>query len=403
MERLLLAVGVLLQGQIAQVEVLETQRPAYASRLVGIEEGRVLLRQDGSDRAIPLAQILRLTCKSEIVSGVLSDAKPAGVELQLIDGSQFIASKLSSDGKSAAIDLTDRTKIELPIAMIGHCVMQPLNETQRAQWLTIVASRIATDQLVVIRSAEALDTVEGVINGIDSSGVKFEFDGQSITAPLAKLAGLRFFSKVAPAASGRLLAVVRDKRKSSWLVSKLVTSNSGGIAEVVMDLMCGSRLRLPLESIDEIDFSFGSRRFLAELTPLNRTIRPRFELTGGVPEGDELFGAQFLSADSHSGPAAGPGIQFLGSGSITYRVPEGFQQLLGTVELSPEGSKFVPCKVTVFIEEKIQWEKLFDEPRRPESLELAVESGKRVKLVVEAQAVNPVGDLVLFKQLRFVK
>lgn len=86
-----------------------------------------------------------------------------------------------------------------------------------------------------------------------------------------------------------------------------------------------------------------------------------------------------------------------------YRVPTDFKRLLGSVALTPDGPQFVPCKVQVFLEEKVVWEKTLDHPHDAQNIELEVEPGKRVRLVVESESKQPVGDMVTWRQLRFVK
>ena len=93
----------------------------------------------------------------------------------------------------------------------------------------------------------------------------------------------------------------------------------------------------------------------------------------------------------------------MGSGSIVYRVPNDFKRLQGSVALTPEGPQFVPCKAQVFVEDKVVWEKTLDQPHEPHALELEVEPGKRVRLVVESDSKQPVGDMITWRQLRFVK
>ena len=93
----------------------------------------------------------------------------------------------------------------------------------------------------------------------------------------------------------------------------------------------------------------------------------------------------------------------MGSGSVTYRVPQDFQRLLGSVALTPEGPQFVPCKAQVLVEEKVVWEKTLSSPHQVLPIEIEVEPGKRVRLTVEAEAKQPVGDKVSWRQLRFVK
>ncbi len=165
----------------------------------------------------------------------------------------------------------------------------------------------------------------------------------------------------------------------------------------------GASVDLPIENVAEIDFSFGSMRFLADMEPLERKVQPRLALAVKLPEAELLFGPRPAAADTTRGATAGPGVQFMGAGAVVYRVPTDFKRLLGSVALTPDGPQYVPCKAQVFVEDKVVWEKTLDQPHDPQPIELEVEPGKRVRLVVESESKQPVGDQVTWRQLRFVK
>jgi hypothetical protein len=144
-------------------------------------------------------------------------------------------------------------------------------------------------------------------------------------------------------------------------------------------------------------------RFLADMEPLERKVQPRLTLAIALPEAEQLFGPRAVVAESQRGATAGPGMEFMGSGTIVYRVPNDFRRLLGSVALTPDGPQFVPCKAQILIEEKVVWEKSLTSPQEVLPVEIDVEPGKRVRLTIQAESPQPVGDRVTWRQLRFVK
>lgn len=377
-------------------EILETRLPGYTATLTQISEQGLAVRIGNQPKTIPYDQLLRAK-----FAAVDSKSAQGKLLVELNDGSQLHCQQVTSDGKNVQLTIMEGWKVTLPSNQITSCLTQPLDATLAKQWENMVTSRIAGDVLILQRSPEALDKIEGVITEISDTQVKFEFDGQAIPVQRTKLAGWRFFSsnKDKP---GKLLAVLRDTLGNSWMIQSLSVQWAPG-NKAQLKLVGGASLEVPIEQIGEIDFSFGSMRFLADLEPLERKVQPRSAMAVKLPEADQLFGPRSAAADTARGATAGPGVQFMGAGSIVYRVPADFKRLQGSVALTPDGPHFVPCKAQVFVEDKVVWEKTLDHPHDPQSIELEVQPGKRVRLVVESESKQPVGDLVTWRQLRFVK
>ena len=380
----------------ASAEILETRVPAYSAPVSDISNSGLTVRTGNQKRTIPFDQLLRTKFAP-------SDNKSnqGKLQVELRDGSQLRCQQLTSDGKNVQLTITDQWKISLPSSQVANCLTVKLDAALGKQWENMVSSRIAGDALILQQSPEALDKIEGVIVEITDTQVKFEFDGQTIPVQRTKLAGWQFFSS-SKEKPGKLLAVMRDVLGNSWMIQGLTANWSPG-SNAQVKLVSGATIELPIDKISEIDFSFGSMRFLADLEPLERKVQPRLTLAVKLPEAEQLFGPRPSAADTNRGATAGPGVQFMGSGSILYRVPTDFKRLLGSVALTPDGPQFVPCKVQVFLEDKVVWEKTLDHPHDAQNIELEVEPGKRVRLVVESESKQPVGDMVTWRQLRFVK
>ncbi|MGN6544185.1 MAG: NPCBM/NEW2 domain-containing protein [Aureliella sp.] len=391
------AAGVAAERPAGQAEIVQTQVPAFSAVVRAVEPEGLRVELASDSRLIPFDQLLR----ARFAGG---EKKRAGhkVVAELADGSSVFCAQVTSDGKNVTFSWPDREPMSMPAQRVTSCLIRPLPPALARQWQAIVESRVTSDVLVVQRSSEALDKIEGVIGQITEAAVKFQFDGQSIDVQRSKLAGWRYFAPE-PQSRPKLLAVVRDHHGSSWMAQSLAGNWSGADAKIELKLLCGAEVQVPAGAINEIDFSFGSMRFLADLEPIERRTEPRLALATALPAADELFGPRPAEAETLRGATAGPGIDFMGSGSIVYRVPGDFHRLLGSVALTPDGPQFVPCKAQVLVEEKVVWEKTLTAPHESLPIEIEVEPGKRVRLTVEAQSRQPVGDKVSWRQLRFVK
>lgn len=385
------------ERKLGQAEIVQTQSPAYSAVVQAVEPAGLQVQVASETRLIPFDALLR--ARFFAPDKKRSENK---VMVELADGSSVFCSDVSSDGKNVTFRWADREPMTVPAQRVTSCLLGPLSPTLAKQWQAIVESRASGDVLVVQRSAEALDKIEGVIGEVTDAAVKFTLDGQSINVQRAKLAGWRYYAPE-PQSRPKLLAVVRDHHGSSWMAHSLVGQWAEPDAMIQLKLLCGAEVKIAAAAIGEIDFSFGSMRFLADLEPIERRTQPRLTLATPLPAADELFGPRPAQAETMRGATAGPGVEFMGSGSVTYRVPTEFRRLLGSVALTPEGPQFVPCKAQVLIEDKVVWEKTLTSPHESLPIEIEVEPGRRVRLVVQAETRQPVGDKVSWRQLRFVK
>lgn len=373
------------------VEVTETQKAAYQAELIGFSGNSVKVKQAGQPREIPLESLMRLRFLPVEQPQTLTDAQP--IEVELRGGSRIVGKDVTSDGTKLTIT-SGAASYSFPTKAVVSCKFRKLNATLVSQWQSFVDSQVSADMLVLVRGEDVLDKIEGLIGKVTSEAVSFKVDDQTVDAPRTKLAGMKFFSTATKI--GSLAGVVRDKQQNLWMVSSIASESD----RCTLQLNCGESVVVTLASIAELDLSYGNMRYLADLEPLERTSSPRFGLGIEVPESAKLFGPRSVVGRSKAG---GSSVEFVGAGSITHRVPEGFTKLVGSVELNPSGQAFVACHAAIMLENKVLWEHDFDTTREPQEITLAIESGKRLKVVVDSKADQPVGDTVTFHQLRFMK
>ena len=184
--------------------------------------------------------------------------------------------------------------------------------------------------LVLARSEDSLDKIEGLIGKVNSEFVSFDVDGQNVEAPREKLVGIKYFA--ADTGLSPLAGVVRDLHRNEWIISSITSEDD----TCTLKLNCGESVTLRLADLIEVDLSYGNSRYVAELEPLERTSLPRFDLGVDLADAAKLFGARRLETNSGHG-LKGPSVEFIGAGTATYRVPPGFTKLVGSVELKPGG------------------------------------------------------------------
>lgn len=377
------------------VEVAETQSAPYSAELVSISATEVRVQQAGKLRSVLVDNLLRLSFKNA-TAVESTDSQPIVVILS--DGTQISGSEVTSDSAGVTVISSGRT-FTFSSRQVSSCLLRRLNPQLQKQWEALIESKNAADIVVLARADDALDKIEGVISKITPNAVSFDFDGQTIDAGRSKIAGVKFFSNDA-ALPGKLVAIVGDVNGNRWTTSALELPVDGASCQLV--LQCGATVKLPIDDLRDIDFSFGNMRYLAEIEPLEQSSAPRLKLGIELPDSAKLFGLRSTQATS-STTLTGPSIEFIGSGTATYRIPAGFSKLVGSVELNPDGHKFAACRTAVLLENTLLWEHVFDAKSKPQEISLPIDSDKRLRLVVESEAEHPVGDIVIWKQLRFAK
>ncbi len=392
--RLVVAIVILLApSAVAQssIEVITEDASPVAAESILFQADAITISVAGQSRRLPAVALSSVRFKTS--------RKPAAGNLtvQLRDGSRIRAQALVGANGKFTCQSTAST-FDLTSGQIETCEFKKLNANQLEQWKSLLDSGDKADTLVLDRGEDSLDKITGVINGIKPDTVQFDYEGQVVDAPIAKLAGLKFFSRT-PSSDANIAALVRDIRQNTWYVTSIQSTDA---SRCQLKLQCGVLVELPIAELMEVDYSKGNFLYLGAMEPLERQSKRRGDLGIEIPGQDALFGPRVVQTPASSSLYS-PAIEFVGAGSITYRLPKGYSRLLGSVELSPEGELFTECRVSVLLENKKLWEHTFQQPRKPAPIDLAITGDQRLKLVVESLKEPSVGDVVLWKQIRLAR
>lgn len=377
--------------QEVPIEVLQVQSagPERAS-WQGIDADKVTIQVGGQSRSIPLAT-LRSVKFAESTKQIAQDA---GNIVLLNDGTRILPMQVTGKGQDVVLELSSTHNLQVSANHFRSVQFQKLTEKQLPQWRAIQESRLTADTLVVIRSADALDKIEGQILEINAERVVFEFNKQKIEAPRSKLAGLRFLTP--PVQNQRIKAIVTDLWGNVYQVVQVVSQSA---TSVEMALSCGAKISLPVAQLANIDFSVASIKYVAEMTPLGNDRVSSFAAKVPGAGADQLFAPQPVKLPQSNGPS----LKMLGSGSVTYRVPDEYTSVAGSVYLAPEGEQFTPCTVELRLENEVIWQGKLKHPTDRLDFSVPVVADKRLQLNVQADSSYPVGDVVMWQELRMMK
>lgn len=372
--------------ELLQVQSVGPERGIWQ----GIDAEQLAIQVGGQSKSIPLAT-LRSVKFAESREQIVQDV---GTVVLLNDGTRILPNQLTGKGQEVVLEIAPALALRVPANHIRSVQFQKLTEKQLPQWRAIQESRLTADTLVVVRSADALDKIEGQILEINAERVVFEFNKQKIEAPRSKLAGLRFLTP--PVQNQRIKAIVTDLWGNVYQAVQLVSPST---KSVDMTLACGAKISLPVGQLANIDFSVGSIKYFAEMTPIGNDRASGFAAKIPVAGADQLFAPQPVKLPHSNGPS----LKMLGSGSVTYRVPDEYHSVAGKVYLAPEGEQFTPCTVELRLENDVLWQGKLKHPTDRLEFSVPVVADKRLQLNVQADSSYPVGDVVMWQELRMMK
>lgn len=371
--------------ELQQLTSVQAERAVWR----GINADQLTFQVGGQTKSVPIQ-----TLKSVQFTSAPSNSQPSAIVVALSDGSILNPTQILSNSQVVQLSLSSTLQVSVPAANIASVRLQELTEKQTPQWRAIQDSRIAGDTLVIIRSPDSIDKIEGTIVEINAERVVFEFNKQKIEAPRGKLAGLRFLTP--PAKLQRVACIVTDIAGNLFKVSQIATGSPDSIE---LSLACGASVVLPVRQLKSIDFSIGSTKYMAELTPLAQKQSSGLNLKTPIAGAEQLFGPQPVTIPQ----TAGPSIKMIGSGSVTYRVPEEYVTLAGRVYLAPEGEQFTACSVEIRQENDVIWKGRLSHPNDRLEVKAKIAPESRLQLVVTADGSYPVGDVVVWQELRMMK
>lgn len=323
--------------------------------------------------------------------------------LELRDGTNLRANSAEIDGKTATVKLGS-VEQKFPAAEIRWIRFRETVAANDATWQEILATDTKSDRLIIIRAGDTLDTIAGLVSGMDANEVRFNFDSEEIKAPRNKLLGLTLFTTNKKSYAPAKIKVTTVSQDSFAAVAvENVRENNMDLLKVVT--AADIAFQIPWELIDQLDFSAGNLQMLAELPPIQSIAQLDADFPGDAGLANKLFAphADHYGRDSTENELPKTDLVFQGSGTAEYRVPEGMSRFQTSIAGSPNAQLRGWTVITVQQEETV----LFQQSFRPESERLVVDvpviSKRRLTLKVQPENPRQADDTIWWLQPRFVK
>ncbi len=307
-------------------EPIEFQAEASDGRKVvgavaSLDAESITLNTPDGPVSLLLADLMSLSPQNP---GAAPAAEPA-VWIRLIDGSTIAAAEWTLDGAEARVALPDGRAVEVPRRAIESVRFRPTADAIAAQWERLAETRHDGD-VIVIRKDDHLDFLRGVVRGATEEIVQFEMDGDVLPVRRTRLFGvilLRPAGRELPAALGR----ITDRSGSVWAVESLALSD-----QLEWTTPAGAKVRGPMASVVEVDFSAGNVVYLADLDPVSVDWQPFFPMDTELASRREFFQPRRnrgLESDvlELGGAQYERGLAMHSRSEVVFRVPEQMTRL----------------------------------------------------------------------------
>jgi hypothetical protein len=363
-------------------------------QLTEIREDAVIVVVNDDPQTFPAVNLWQITA-------VTPDATPEDMTLawvRLIDGSLLLCREYVTSGGSADVRLTTGDVVKVPTRSIHSVRFRDHSQEPKfaEQWEELTSQKPSGDR-IIIRRAEGLDHLEGIVREVTAETVPFEFEGQQIAVNRAKLDGLMYYHPALGELPERKAEVV-DASGSRWNVKSLQIVDD----RLECRTVAGVTYAPPLTRLTRIDFSSGNTVWLEELQPEAEPYVPYIESSLS----DKLL-REFLHKSVKrlevGGQVFARGLTLFSGMTRVYRLTEEYRQLHAVVGLDDNASETGAVKLTIYGDDRV----LFNETVRgqdpPRTLDLEITGVRRLKIVVDYGDGGDVGDQLDLCDARLTK
>jgi hypothetical protein len=308
--------------------------------------------------------------------------------LELVDGSVLAGTAFSVKGGAATIALDPGGELRFSTRDIRHVRLKPENDAVAKRWRELLAAKATADRIVIRKSDEAIDALDGVVRDVTDETVKFDLDGDVVDVKRAKIHGLVYYQ-----AAGRKLpdaaCIVHDAAGMKLHAAKI--SFSGDLLRI--ETPTGLAIVRPLDRVTKLDFSAGKIVYLSDVDPESVEWTPLVGLPRPSPELEKLYAPRrdrALFGGKLQLPAKGGGTQSFDKGlalhsrtRIVYRLSGQFRALAAVAGIDSRVRDGGHVRLTIHADER----KLFDAPitgKDPATnLDLDVRGAQRLTILVD--------------------
>jgi hypothetical protein len=259
--RTLVALLVLASVGLGAETLKKLDGTTVTGEVVGISDKEVVLRADGSDKTVPVEQVLQIDLGQ---AGKVAAAKYSDVELT--DGSLLHCTQVALKGNQAHLTLTTGQQVQAPLDGIAYIVNDAQDAKVMQEWKELLAKKRSSDLLARRKDGELI-TLKGTFGEADKDGKEIQFDlnseGSPRPVPIEKLHGLAFLRKLDPNAPP-VRCTLLDTQAGVVKASSISVTADG----FAVTTPTGVKVQYAKALVSRLDYSRGKLTYLSDLDPV---------------------------------------------------------------------------------------------------------------------------------------
>jgi hypothetical protein len=250
-----------------EVELTTLLGGQHTGQLAALAGERATLKAGDKTIDVPLAEVLEVRNLRAKAATVPDARRP---ELSLTDGSRISWQSVVVDERQFHVDSPQLGKFALPVTAVSSVRFAPLDPAVAEAWKEL-AGRSLTQDMLVIRKANVLDHLDGIVGAIDDVGIHFVLDGKEHQLKRDKVFGVVYARRNADVGKPvcEFTSVAGDFLKAQHL--------EWSDGRFKLGLLGGARVEAGPEQFLSLDYSLGKVRYLSQLEPREVKYTPFFD------------------------------------------------------------------------------------------------------------------------------
>jgi hypothetical protein len=342
------------------------------------------------------------------------------LSVAIVDGSLLAATSFKAHDGVAEVRLTSGMSLSLPTRRIDWVRFYAAggDDPLAAQWAEVVAgaageaapasraepsggassrgpkTTAAAADVLVVRSKQGLDYLEGVAKRVSDESILFEVDQEPVTVKRSRVEGLIYYrAKKEELADAAATVTVRGGTRLQAATLALATD------QVKITTPAGAEISLPLDDLDRLDFSSASTQFLSDLQPESFAYVSYFggkDLPASLdafykPRRDAAFDLNPLKLD---GKTFAKGLSLHARTTVVYRLPGKFSRLTALVGIDDSVRDAGDVRLEIRGDGKMLWEAAVRGTDHAVPLELSVAGVRRLEILADFGGDFDAGDVI---------
>lgn len=402
----LLLLAVSTASVVVTVEKSDGQ-PVVFGELLELNSESVAWRGRDGKIELPRADIRRIVFPE--AAGVRAVELPEAFA-RLTDGSIVPCEAVTMlDGQIDLVTVND-TSVRVQDATMRDIRWPSPGEAADTMWNEILAKSRA-DDLLVIRREKSLDYLPGLVVGISSTAVQFEFRGNQVNVPLSRVAGVVFARNVDESPPPpRVRLTTHDG--GIWMLESV----AAGADRLTFKAVSGIEGELPLSEIRELEYPRLDAVYLSDMQPEFFEFYPYWgsqpDLANSLqllysPRNDVSFDDTPLRIHDATLPSGWRqfrrGLAVHSRTELGYRLAKNFRRFQTTIGFDPDAPDLGHVELTILADDEPRLVRQIAAGDDPLRVDMDVAGVNRLKLLVDFGEHMDIGDRIHFGEARLTK